>query len=27
LLGTHSRGPLPDVALGRVTASGKRFAR
>ena len=27
LLGTHSRGPLPDVALARVTASGKRFAR
>jgi hypothetical protein len=27
LLRTHSRGPLPDVALARVTASGKRFAR
>ena len=27
LLSTHSRGPLPDVALARVTASGKRFAR
>jgi hypothetical protein len=27
LLRTHSSGPLPDVALARVTASGKRFAR
>jgi hypothetical protein len=27
ILGTHSRGPLPDVAIARVTASGKRFAR
>jgi hypothetical protein len=27
VLSTHSRGPLPDVALARVTASGKRFAR
>jgi hypothetical protein len=27
MLSTHSRGPLPDVALARVTASGKRFAR
>jgi len=27
LLSTHSSGPLPDVALARVTASGKRFAR
>ena len=25
--GVHSRGPLPDVALARVAASGKRFAR
>jgi hypothetical protein len=27
LLSVHSRGPLPDVALARVAASGKRFAR
>ena len=27
VLSTHSRGPLPDVAIARVTASGKRFAR
>lgn len=27
MLSTDSRGPLPDVALARVTASGKRFAR
>jgi hypothetical protein len=27
ILGVHSRGPLPDVALARVDASGKRFAR
>jgi len=27
MLSTHSRGPLPDVALARVTASGKRFSR
>jgi hypothetical protein len=27
LLGVHSRGPLPDVALARVSASGKRVAR
>jgi hypothetical protein len=27
MLSTHSRGPLPDVALARVTASGKRFVR
>jgi hypothetical protein len=27
VLSTHSRGPLPDVALARVSASGKRFAR
>jgi hypothetical protein len=27
LLSAHSSGPLPDVALGRVAASGKRFAR
>lgn len=26
LLGVHSSGPLPDVALARVAASGKRFA-
>ena len=25
-LGVHSSGPLPDVALARVAASGKRFA-
>lgn len=27
VLSVHSKGPLPDVALGRVAASGKRFAR
>ena len=27
VLSVHSRGPLPDVALARVAASGKRFAR
>ena len=27
LLSVHSRGPLPDVALARVAASGKRAAR
>jgi hypothetical protein len=27
VLSTHSRGPLPDVALARVTASAKRVAR
>jgi len=27
LLEVHSRGPLPDVALARVAASGKRVAR
>jgi hypothetical protein len=27
LLGVHSRGALPDVALARVAASGKRVAR
>ena len=27
LLRAHSSGPLPDVALARVAASGKRFAR
>jgi hypothetical protein len=27
LLEVHSSGPLPDVALARVAASGKRFAR
>jgi hypothetical protein len=27
VLSAHSRGPLPDVALARVAASGKRFAR
>jgi hypothetical protein len=27
LLSVHSNGPLPDVALARVAASGKRFAR
>jgi hypothetical protein len=27
LLEAHSRGPLPDVALASVAASGKRFAR
>lgn len=27
LLGAYSSGPLPDVALARVAASGKRFAR
>jgi hypothetical protein len=27
LMSVHSRGPLPDVALARVAASGKRFAR
>jgi hypothetical protein len=27
LLRVHSSGPLPDVALARVAASGKRFAR
>jgi hypothetical protein len=27
ILGVHSRGRLPDVALARVDASGKRFAR
>jgi hypothetical protein len=27
LLGTYSSGPLPDVALARVSASGKRVAR
>jgi hypothetical protein len=27
VLAVHSRGPLPDVALARVAASGKRFAR
>ena len=27
LLEVHSAGPLPDVALARVAASGKRFAR
>jgi hypothetical protein len=27
LLSVHSRGPLPDVALARVAASGKRVAR
>jgi hypothetical protein len=27
MLRVHSRGPLPDVALARVAASGKRFAR
>ena len=26
VLSVHSRGPLPDVALARVAASGKRFA-
>ena len=26
MLSTHSKGPLPDVALARVTASGKRVA-
>lgn len=26
VLAVHSRGPLPDVALARVAASGKRFA-
>jgi len=27
MLSVHSKGPLPDVALARVAASGKRFAR
>jgi hypothetical protein len=27
VLSVHSRGPLPDVALARVAASGKRHAR
>jgi hypothetical protein len=27
MLRVHSSGPLPDVALARVAASGKRFAR
>jgi hypothetical protein len=27
LLSVHSSGPLPDVALARVAASGKRFAQ
>jgi hypothetical protein len=27
LLSVHSRGPLPDVALARVAASGKRVVR
>ena len=27
LLEAHSSGPLPDVAIARVAASGKRFAR
>jgi hypothetical protein len=27
VVSVHSRGPLPDVALARVTASGKRVAR
>jgi hypothetical protein len=27
ILSVHSRGPLPDVALARVAASGKRFTR
>jgi hypothetical protein len=27
VLSVHSRGPLPDVALARVAASGKRAAR
>jgi hypothetical protein len=27
VLSVHSRGPLPDVALARVAASGKRVAR
>jgi hypothetical protein len=27
MLSVHSRGPLPDVALARVAASGKRVAR
>ena len=27
MLSVHSSGPLPDVALARVAASGKRFAR
>ena len=27
VLSVRSAGPLPDVALARVAASGKRFAR
>ncbi len=27
MLGVYSGGPLPDVAIARVAASGKRFAR